>query len=166
MAAMKRLESFVGQDLYWKRGGFWGSEYHLMRGSEVLASLLMRTSGKSSSAKTGDGLYTIQRQGGFSPSYHMYGGENRDEIAFYLPRQERLQCANGRAYNWRRPGFAREHAWVDDFAQVHMRFFLSSGKVHVVTEQTGSEHMLLAILGYYLESYERTYTINTTAADT
>src|SRR5436190_5108975 len=80
---MNQLQRFIGQEMFWEKTGFFGSNYQLVTANEMLATLDMGGWGQNATAQSADGGIAIQSQGFFNRSYHIYYVGT--ELAVYTP---------------------------------------------------------------------------------
>lgn len=159
---MNLLRMFLGQEIYWENTAIFASKYQLVAGNELLATLDVASWGKDATAEAAEGVTTIQGEGFFNPTYHVYQGNT--ELAVFTPdwgSTGTLQFADGRTSFWDHTGFLRGiYVWKDVANNELMSFQSSfgSGKLYVTIAPMAvdiPELSLLAILGRYLESLQQ-----------
>ncbi len=159
---MNRIQTFIGQELFWERTTILVSKYELLGGNEVLATLDIDSWGSDATAEAAEGYVTIESRGFFEKTYHILQGEM--ELAVFNPdwgNSGTLQFADGRTLYWDSAGFlSGEYVWKDasNNLLLHFQSSFGDGKLYVVIEPIAAaipELSLLAILGRYLENLQQ-----------
>ncbi len=160
---MNSLRMFINQEIYWENTAIFASKYQLIAGSELLATLDVASWGKDATAEAAEGVVTIQSEGFFSTTYHIYGGNTG--LAVFTPdwggSTGELRFTDGRTLIWDHAGFLTGvYAWKDVGNNELMSFqsSLGSGKLYVTISPMAAdipELSLLAILGRYLENIQQ-----------
>ena len=160
---MNQLRMFIEQEIYWEKTAIFASKYQLIAGNELLATLDVASWGKDATAEAAEGVVTIQSEGFFSTTYHIYGGST--ELAVFTPdwggSTGELRFVDGRTLIWDRAGFLTGIYVWKDVANNDLMSFQSSfggGKLYVTVSPMAAdipELSLLAILGRYLENIQQ-----------
>ncbi len=169
---MNSLRMFIGQEMYWENTAIFSSKYQLVAGNELLATLDVDSWGKDATAEVAEGVTTIQGEGFFSTTYHIYQSDTA-ELAVFTPdwgSSGTLQFADGRTFTWDHTGFLSGiYVWKDGPDNELMSFQSSfgGGKLYVMIAPMAAnipELSLLAILGRYLENIQQRRNAATIAA--
>ena len=159
---MNQIQPFIGQELLWQNTAVFASQYELIGGNEVLATLDIDGWGSNATAEAAEGPTTIESRGFFGKTYHILQGEV--ELASFTPNwgnSGTLQFSDGRELYWDSAGFlSGEYVWKDasNNPLLHFRSSFGGGKLYVVIEPLAAtipELSLLAILGRYLEKLQQ-----------
>jgi len=168
---MNQLRMFIGQEMYWENTAIFSSKYQLVANNELLATLNVDSWGKDATAEAAEGVTTIQGEGFFSTTYHIYQGDT--ELAVFTPdwgSTGTLQFVDGHTFTWDHTGFLSGiYAWKDSADNELMSFQSSfgGGKLYVTISPMAAdipELSLLAILGRYLENLQQRRKAATIAA--
>lgn len=169
---MNSLRMFIGQEMYWENTAIFSSKYQLVAGNELLATLDVDSWGKDATAEVAEGVTTIQGEGFFSTTYHIYQSDTA-ELAVFTPdwgSSGTLQFADGRTFTWDHTGFLSGiYVWKDGPDNELMSFQSSfgGGKLYVMIAPMAAnipELSFLAILGRYLENIQQRRNAATIAA--
>jgi hypothetical protein len=160
---MNQLRMFLNSEIYWENTAIFASKYQLVAGNEVLATLDVASWGRDATAEAAEGVVSIQSEGFFSTTYHIYAGNT--ELAVFTPdwggSTGELRFTDGRTLIWDREGFfSGIYAWKDMSNNELMSFQSSfgGGKLYVTISPMAADILelsLLAILGRYLENIQQ-----------
>jgi len=136
-------------------------EYELRAGGERLAVLRdVKMSGSLAEADTGDGRWTLKRQGFLGPRVTVRRAGSEDKFAtlvFSWLGDGALHMADGRVFGWKRRFWSRQYCLTTEQGEELVEFkpifaFVKGGaKVTIHPSATDiSELSLLAVIGWYV----------------